>query len=289
MAKSDASAGARVALVTGASAGIGQAAARALARRGWRLVLASRSLNLLQALAYEVAGSTETAPPLPLRLDVTDPDAVEACVATALERCGRIDLLVNNAGIGRLDWLERLDPQEGVRAPIDVNLIGAIWMARAVLPSMLERRAGHILNVASLASWIASPTYSVYAATKFGLRGFSDALRREVSHLGVSVSVIYPGAVRTGFAAADLARRRTRLRTPRALVLTPDSVGEAIARLAERPRRSTVLPAVMRPVLWLNVLAPWLVDWLIVRGFVRRERAGGRQELAEEGPGSARG
>ena len=262
----------RAALITGASAGIGEAAAQSLAKRGFSLILAARRLDLLQALAERLGSGTLAVPCLPVQLDVTDLSSIQRAVEIAIGRFGQIDVLVNNAGVGRLDWLDQMDPAEGIERQIRVNLIGLAQMTRAVLPSMLSRHQGHIINVASIASLIGSPTYSIYAASKFGVRGFSEALRREVASFGVRVSVIYPGAVRTGFAGDAVAQRKTRITTPRWLVLTPEGVGEAIAGLAVHPRRSLVLPWVMRPLAWANALVPGLFDWLVVRAFVRRER-----------------
>jgi short-subunit dehydrogenase len=207
-----------------------------------------------------------------VRLDVTDPASIERCVSEALGRLGRVDILVNNAGAIHLDWLERQDALEDLERQIRTNLLGAMWMSRAILPSMIARRSGHIINVASMASFIGSPTYTGYAASKFGLRGFSEALRREVAGDGIRVSVVYPGVVRTGFGASEAGRRRTRARMPRFLVLNVDAVGEAVARVAERPRRSMVTPRAMLPILWLNALAPGLIDVFVLRLFARRER-----------------
>lgn len=260
----------RVALVTGASSGIGAAAARSLARRGWSLVLAARRFDLLQGLTNELAGSADGARYLPLKMDVGDLESVSSGLAAAQAEFGRIDVLINNAGIGRLDWHENHDPIQDLAASVQVNLLGAMQLTRLVLPGMLERGSGHIINVASVASWVGSPMYSAYAATKFGLRGYSEALRREVEPRGVRVSVVYPGPVQTEFAAGSGASRRKRLRAPQFLRLRPEVVGEAIARLTERPRRSLVIPGIMRPLIWLNLLFPDLVDWVVARTIRRR-------------------
>lgn len=267
----------RVALITGASAGIGQAAAQALGRRGCSLVLASRRIDLLQALSEKLGSGPEAVPCVPIQLDVSDLGSVCNAVEASLGRFGKIDLLVNNGGVGVMDWLDQMDPITAIEAQIRVNLLWLVQMSRAVLPSMLGRRQGHIINVASIASLIGSPTYSIYAASKFGVRGFSEALRREVGVFGVHVSVIYPGAVRTGFAADSVARRKTRTTTPGRLVLTPEAVGETIARLAIRPRRTLVVPWVMQPLVWANALFPGMVDWLVGRAFVLRERPEARR------------
>lgn len=270
----------QTALITGASSGIGEASAVALAGFGCNLVLAARRIELLESLAERLAAEHPGPNYLPLHLDVTEPASMNHCVATAVERLGKVDLLINNAGTIRLDWLERQDAIRDVEQQIRVNLLGAMLMSRAVLPGMIARGSGQIINIASLASFIASPTYTGYAASKFGLRGFSEALRREVAGAGIRVSVVYPGVVRTGFGSSDARRRRTRVRMPRFLVLTADAVGQAVGRVALRPRRSLVIPRTMLPVLWLNALLPGLVDLFVLRMFTRREREAGGPEPA---------
>ncbi len=261
------------ALVTGASSGIGAATAMALARRGCRVVLGARRMDRLQALAREITETLPGTEALALLLDVTQPDEVEAAVQRTVELFGGIDLLVNNAGVGRMDWLERLDAEQGVRDQVAVNLLGAIYAARSALPAMMHQRSGHIINMGSMAGFLGSPMYSVYSASKFGLRGFSDALRREVSPWGIHVSVVHPGGVRSEFGRGTGSVSRRLPRTPRWLALTPEAVGEAVARLAARPRRSVVLPPVMLPLIWVNAIFPGLVDRLAAAVLVRRQRA----------------
>jgi len=260
----------KVALITGASSGIGEATAQALARRGCTLILTARRLDRLRTVAESVQRAGGQA--LPLALDVTRQEQVDAVIQQAVDRLGQIDIVFCNAGIGRMDWLEDLTPEEGVQHQIDVNLVGTIRVARAVLPTMQARRQGHIIVMGSLAGLIGSPTYSVYAASKFGVRGFAEALRREVGPWGIRVSVIYPGAVRTGFVADAVARRHTGITTPRALVLEVAVVGEAVARLALRPRRAVVLPRVAWVAIWLDRLLPGVIDAVVARFFVRKER-----------------
>jgi NADP-dependent 3-hydroxy acid dehydrogenase YdfG len=261
----------KVALITGASSGIGEATARALAKRGCALALAARRLDRLQALAQALEEAGGQA--LPLALDVTRQEQVDSAIQLALDRLGGIDIAFCNAGIGRMDWLEDLDPGEGIQRQIDVNLVGTIRVARAVLPHMQSRRHGHIILMASLAGLIGSPTYSVYAASKFGVRGFAEALRREVTPWGIRVSVVFPGAVRTGFVSDAVARRHTGITTPRALVLDVEEVGETVARLAIHPRRQVVLPRVAWLAIWADRLLPGVIDSVVGRFFVRRERS----------------
>jgi short-subunit dehydrogenase len=259
-----------VLLVTGASSGIGAAVARRFAQEGYRLVLAARRLDRLEALAQEFRARGGQA--LPVAADLSRLEDVQRLTKVALEEYGQIDILFNNAGLGRLNWLEALEPVDEVQAQVQVNLLGVIWMAQAVLPYMIERRSGHIINMASLAAWGAPPTYSVYSASKFGVRGFTEALRREVSLYGVHVSGIYPGAVDTEFGAQARIQRKTGITTPPRLRLTTEEVAQAVLRLAQRPRRAVILPGYMRWVIALNTLSPALVDWAVRKYFVARER-----------------
>jgi hypothetical protein len=191
-------------------------------------------------------------------------------------------VLFNNAGFGRLDWLENLDPVSDIEALIEVNVLGVLQATRLALPHMIQRRSGHIINMASVAGMIGAPTYSVYAASKFAVRGFSEALRREVEPWGVRVSLVCTAGVRTEFGALARLRRRTRAATPRPLVLSPEAVARAIVNLAlsPRPRPTLVLPWPFRITVWLNHVFPRLSDWVIERSFTIRER---REELRSPG------
>jgi short-subunit dehydrogenase len=260
-----------VLLVTGASSGIGAATARLFASQGYRVILVARRLELLQALADEIQAGGGQA--LPVQADLGRLADIDRLARDALEGFGQIDLLFNNAGFGRLAWLEELDPQVDVQAQLQVNLLGSIWLTQAVLPHMIEHRQGHIINMSSVAGLLATPTYSVYAASKFGLRGFSQALRREVGMYGIHVSVIYPGGVATGFGRRARGRRKTRSTTPSWLRLSPEDVAQAVLSLARRPRRSLVIPWPMYPVVWAETLFPGLIDRLIERRFVSPERS----------------
>ncbi|QYK51644.1 MAG: SDR family oxidoreductase [Anaerolineales bacterium] len=259
-----------VILITGASSGIGAATARLFAANGYRVALAARRLKRLQTLQAELEAAGGEA--LAIQADVSDAASIQAMVQRTLEAYGHIDLLFNNAGFGRTKWLEELDPQDDIAAQVNTNLTGAILAARAVLPSMMHRRGGHIINMSSVSGWLATPTYSVYAATKFGLRGFSDALRREVGVYNIRVSVIYPGAVTTDFSTHSGASRKTALSTPKSLVLTPEQVAQAVLSLARRPRRALIIPAITALSVLLASLFPWLADWVQERIFTRPER-----------------
>lgn len=259
-----------VILITGASSGIGEAAARLFAQEGYRVALGARRVDRLVALAREIESKGGEA--LPIGTDCSRLMDIQKFVSATLERFGQVDVLLNNAGFGRVGWLEKLDPVKDVEEQIGVNLIGAIQMAQAVLPHMIARRSGTIVNMASMAAYIATPTYTVYAASKFALRGFTEALRREVSTFGIHVVAIYPGGVKTEFSRHIGARRKTGITTPAVLKLSAEQVAGAVLKAVQHPRRGVILPWPMRFAAWGNSLFPWLVDWIIVRNFTRKER-----------------
>jgi NADP-dependent 3-hydroxy acid dehydrogenase YdfG len=164
-------------------------------------------------------------------VDVSQPAQIEAMVSSTLDAFGCIDILFNNAGFGRLDWFEALDPVKDIQGQITVDLLGVIWTARAVLPQMYKQRSGHIINMCSIGGWAAPPLYTVYSAAKFGVRGFSEALRRETTPFGVHVSAVYPGSAATN-SKAHWENRAKHFVTPDWLVLPTMSRG--VVRLAKR-------------------------------------------------------
>lgn len=259
-----------VIIVTGASSGIGEATARLFGQRGYRVVLAARRQERLEIIAREIRQGGGQALPLPT--DVTVLEDIQNLVEETLAHFGQVDLLFNNAGFGRLDWLETLDPVRDIERQFRVNLLGVILTTRAVLPHMIDRRCGHIINMSSVAGLVGTPTYTIYAASKFGVRGFSEALRREVRAWGIHVSAIYPGSVETEFRQHAGIHRKTGLSTPRRLRLTAQDVARVVFRMAQNPRPTTVIPWPLRISVWMNTLFPGLLDRLMEQRFVRRER-----------------
>ena len=258
-----------VVIVTGASSGIGEATARLFAAQGYRVVLAARRLERLQALQAEIEAAGGQA--LAIQTDVADHASIQAMVDETLRAYGQIDVLFNNAGFGRTTWLEAMHPQEDIAAQVQVNLTGLIQTTHAVLPHMIARRQGSIINMSSVAGFVGTPTYSVYAATKFGIRGFSDSLRREVGVWGIRVSAIYPGGVDTEFASHTGADRKTRIRTPDALMLSSQQVAAAVLAAARRPVRARILPGMARLAVLFAAAFPGITDWVQERIFTRRE------------------
>lgn len=249
----------KVVIITGASSGFGEHAARQFSREGCKVVLAARRQERLEKLAGEIR--SEGGEALPIMTDVTQAGQIQAMVSSTVESCGRIDILFNNAGFGRLDWIEALDPVRDIQAQITVDLLGVIWTAHAVLPQMYRQRSGHIINMSSIAGWAAPPLYSIYSAAKFGVRGFTEALRREAAPLGVNVSAVYPGSSPTEFQLhIGQNKAKKRFSTPHWLRVTPEQVAQAVVDLAKRPRRSLFLPKIMGLSVFVNSHFPGLSD-----------------------------
>jgi NAD(P)-dependent dehydrogenase (short-subunit alcohol dehydrogenase family) len=257
-----------VTLVTGASSGIGLATARELARRGAHLVVAARRVDRLRALVDELEKATGRAH-LAVEADVARRENVERLVRETVERFGRIDVLVNNAGTGRGD--DVLDSQDAdLEGLVATNLLAPVRLIRASAPHM--PRGGVVVNVGSVAG--EGPGVGLYAATKValralshGLRALSHGLRPRLAARGIAVVLVEPGFIRTAMT--------TDVRVP---MPGPELVARAIAHAVERPRRTIVVPWYYRPLIWLMRLTPGpVVDRVTLttwRWRNRRRRAG---------------
>ncbi len=253
----------RVAIVTGASSGIGEASALRLAKEGMRVTLAARRADALARVAGQITAGGGEAQAVPT--DVRERADIQRMLDVTLERWGRVDLLVNNAGLSYDTLLTRFDPDQ-LRAEVSTNLVGVIECARAVLPPMIAQRSGHIINVASIAGLVALPTGSVYSATKFGVVGFSEALGREVRRKRVYVTAFCPGFVATPFSPdlqAIAEGRRPEHARPGAMPV--GYVAERIAWLARHPRRLDIVPPSWRLLVWAARTWPRLVDVVLER------------------------
>jgi len=184
----------KVYLITGTSSGSGRALAEAVLERGDAVVMTARRTDAVVDLVQRHPDRA-----LAVRVDVTREDDRRACVEAALARFGRIDVLVNNAGRGSLGAAEEFSAQQ-LREQMDLNFFACAEMIRAVLPSMRERRSGHILNISSIGGRVNIGGFALYGASKFALEGYSEALRDEVAPLGIRVTLVEPGAFRTAFA-----------------------------------------------------------------------------------------
>ena len=234
----------KVAVITGASSGIGAATAQELARRGAKVVLAARRVGALLEQQKAIAATGGQALAVPT--DLSDPTQITALVEKAQAVFGQVDILVNNAGANWTKHVAASSPNEISRL-VNVNLLGAMLVTQAVLPEMLERGRGAIISVGSVAGRVAMEP--VYSATKYGLRGFSLALRRQLSGTGVSVSLVTPGNIRTAMTSGLPGR-----------LPDPECVARVIADLSVRPRREVVVPRRHHVLIWLEQLLPAVAD-----------------------------
>jgi NADP-dependent 3-hydroxy acid dehydrogenase YdfG len=184
----------KVVVITGASSGLGEATARHLSEQGATVVLGARRDERIQALAKELSSSGGKA--LAVATDVTDRDQVERLVDAAMQNHGRVDVMINNAGLMPLAPLERLKVDEWDRM-IDVNIKGVLYGIAAALPHMQKQKSGHFINVSSVYGHTVGPAAAVYCATKFAVRALSEGLRQEVKPYNIRTTVISPGAVAT--------------------------------------------------------------------------------------------
>lgn len=253
-----------VAIVAGASGGIGSATVRALLAHGMRVVLAAPADALLDAIAAEVAPFGERVAVVPT--DLTLRAQVDALVARTLVRFGRIDVLVNAAGIGSSpSFCDSSDAE--IERVFAVNLLGAARLIHAVLPVMKAQHRGAIVNVGSIAGEAA--VMGVYSASKFGLRGLNDTVRREVRSDNIVVTLIQPGFVATPMNAAMNG------------LPGPEIVADAIVAAIERPRRAQIVPAAYRIPVFLARTFPGLTD--LVFGNARIQRRLNRDARAARG------
>jgi hypothetical protein len=242
------------ALVTGASSGIGASLARALAAAGARVALVARRRERLESLARELPDGVAAV----FACDVRDPAAIAATVAAVAERLGQVDILVNNAGVGR--YLSFLDSgPEDVAEIFETNLNAPLHFTRAVLPAMLARRRGHVVNVASIAARIGSRNHSIYCASKFGLAGFSESLGLELEGSGVGVTLVNPGIIDTPF--FDHASFAEFPVGARGRAIPPERVAAAIVDAVRRDRIEVTVPATYALGTVIKTVAP---------GFFRR-------------------
>ncbi|WP_431279901.1 SDR family oxidoreductase [Leifsonia poae] len=233
----------KTALITGASSGIGAATARTLSEAGANVVLTGRRIEQLESLAESLPNEA-----LAVRLDVTDRASVAAAVAATVEKFGGVDILVNNAGIMLSGMVEGADVEEWTRM-VETNLLGSLYLVHETLPSILSRK-GAIVQVSSTSGRFARMGGAVYAATKFGVTAFAEALRQEVTSRGVRVITVEPGFTETELtshitnpAMQDMAKGLAASMR----LLRPEDVAEAIRYSVTQPEHVSVSEILIRP------------------------------------------
>jgi short-subunit dehydrogenase len=249
-------------LITGATGGIGGALARLLARPDTRLSFVARDAARLQRLVDALAGFAYSA--TAISADLGDPDSAALIAAEARRRHGPIDILVNNAAVNGFGHLEDLAPRE-IQRVFATNLMAPVLLTRAVVPEMIARKRGQIVNIGSIFGSIGFAGFSAYSSGKFALRGFSEALRRELDGSGVAVTYVAPRYTKTALnspAVNDMAL------ATRMAMDEPADVARQIVAAIESRRAELVIGRAERVFVRLNALWPKLVD----RGLVRTTR-----------------
>jgi len=238
----------RVAAITGASSGIGEATALALADAGAAVALGARRMDRIEALAERIGSAGGRA--IAFEIDVSDEHAANAFIAAAHERLGRLDVLVNNAGVMLLGPVDGADTDQW-RQMLDVNLLGLLYCTHAALPLMRDGGGGHVVNVSSVAGRRANAGAAVYNMTKFGVTAFSEALRQEALHANVRVTCIEPGYVDTelqGHNKSALVQQAVKkMQEQIGDVLQASDIADAIRYAVCLPRHVSVNEILVRP------------------------------------------
>lgn len=227
----------RVVIITGASRGIGRATAKELARTKARLVLVGRDTQALDAVVQETRrlGAESYAYPL----DVRNFEAIRVFSQWVLKTCGTIDVLINNAAVGKYGRFLDLTMDDWDNM-VSTNLLGLVALTQAVLPTMIQNRSGHIVNISSIQGKRATATSSAYSATKFGVMAVTESLQREMRQYGIRVTALCPGSVETDFDGFPGSEKIN--------PLTPDDVALAIRDVVETDGRAYVMETVLMPV-----------------------------------------
>jgi NADP-dependent 3-hydroxy acid dehydrogenase YdfG len=233
----------KVALITGASKGIGKATARRLAEAGANLVMGATSLDLLENLVSNLKAFNVKS--LATKCDVTQYSDCQNLVQQALAEFGQIDILVNNAGVGFSGKVIDSIPEE-IEHMIKVNILGVYYMTRSVMPTMIEQERGDIINIASVAGLKYSPNFAMYSATKFAVRAFSEGLRNEVQAHNIRVTLIHPGMTKTNF-FESFARGGLRIPLDKGDILNPEVIADTIYFALSQPAAVALNELTVRP------------------------------------------
>jgi short-subunit dehydrogenase len=252
----------RVVAITGASAGIGRATAVRLARDGASLVICARRTDRLEAAAGEIRAAGGQALAIPA--DVTRPEDMERLVGAAIDRYGRLDVMICNAGFGIAGAIDDISPAQ-MRELVDINYMGTFHAASAALRVFRRQAAGHLVVVSSIVGKRGVPYMGAYAATKFAQVGLAECLRSEVAGSHIHVTVVYPVSTETEF--FDVMSRETGATVARAYGPRQEVgvVASAIARAIDRPVPEVFPHATSRALVWLNAFAPGFTDRVVQR------------------------
>lgn len=250
-------------LITGASSGIGKETAIQFAKRGARLVLVARRKQKLENLKKDL--QKFSVPIMICQCDVSDKSQVKEMSQKVLEEFGSIDILVNNAGFAIYGYVYDLTIEE-IESQMATNYFGMIYCTKNFLPSMIEKKSGHIVNVASVAASFGLPGIASYCASKFAMLGFSEGLKHELKGTGVGITVVSPIMVRTDFFDHPSFEKMPKY-SPTSL--SAKTVAKAILRAANSPRLEVIVPSLVRGAVWIKQTIPFVINPILGSAFKR--------------------
>ena len=254
----------KVVLITGASSGIGKESAIEFAKLGANIILVSRSMDKLEQVANELKKFNVIT--LICQCDVSDKNQVKEMSKIVLEKFNLVDVLVNNAGFAIYGSVSELSIDE-IESQMETNYFGMIYCIKNFLPSMLEKKSGHIVNVASVAASFGLPGISSYCASKFAMLGFSEGLKHELKNSGVGITVVSPIMVRTNFFEHPSFQKMPKF-SPTSL--SSKTVAKAILKASNSPRLEIIVPSVARIAVWMKNTFPYLINPVLGKAFKKQ-------------------
>ncbi|MGY5143388.1 MAG: SDR family NAD(P)-dependent oxidoreductase [Candidatus Nitrosopumilus sp. bin_32a] len=254
----------KVVLITGASSGIGRDAAIEFAKRGANIVLVSRTKQKLEQVEDELKKFNVTV--LVCQCDVSKKDQVKEMSKIVLEKFDSVDILVNNAGFAIYGSVTDLSIDD-MESQMETNYFGMIYCIKSFLPSMLDKKSGHIVNVASVAASFGLPGIASYCASKFAMLGFSEGLKHELKNSGVGITVVSPIMVRTNFFDHPSFQKMPKF-SPTSL--SSKTVAKAILKAANSPRLEIIVPSIVRVAVWMKNTFPYFINPILGKAFKKQ-------------------
>jgi len=251
----------KIVLITGASSGIGYASAIQFAKRGAKIVLVSRNKEKLNQVSEDL--KKFNVPTFVCECDVSDKSQVTKTSKTILDKYGHIDILVNNAGFAIYGPVSNLTIEE-IESQMATNYFGMIYFVKNFLPSMINKKSGHIVNVASVAASFGLPGIAPYCASKFAMLGFSEGLKHELKGTGVGITVVSPIMVRTNFFNHHSFKNMPKY-SPTSI--NAETVARAILKASNSPRLEIIVPEFVRVAVWMKNTFPYLINPLLGLSF----------------------
>ncbi len=254
----------KLVLITGASSGIGRESAKEFAKLGANIVLVSRTKEKLDQVANELRKFNVIT--LTCQCDVSNKDQVKKMSKMVLDKFDSVDILVNNAGFAIYGYVSDLSIDE-IESQMETNYFGMVYCIKNFLPTMIEKKTGHIVNVASVAASFGLPGIASYCASKFAMLGFSEGLKHELKNSGVGITVVSPIMVRTNFFEHPSFENMPKFSSTS---LSSKTVAKAILKAANSPRLEIIVPSVIRGAVWMKNTFPYFINPILGKSFKKQ-------------------